>query len=404
MMSQQNRIEMVIAFAATSCVAQQDAQLVRGDYQVQVGSHSLTYVGKHSNITDFRGYGQHLVYFPLFGLTSQATAERTDDRDVYHQGIFKQFEHHKLLSLDSRTFSPDAGGDPLGMRSIPGASDARENFDKAWATFITDALPDAPAPTIAPAASLDGWQLVRGTTTYTFEGRAAKTTLLAATRGASLVIVLATTVGTKYQKDVDRFFATLRFAAPAAPAAPATPAAPALPASPAPPAPATQQAPDPALSGAWGFSTGGAMGTGPYAAWLSDRREYAFDGSGNYTFLRRHNVDRDPDTSLIRERGTYTLTGDVLTLTPTKSEREVWSKVKSGANAGAYEKLLRREKVALEKGTYRIAYALYLDTQVPNLMLTSSAPTQRDGNFNATTQYRLFRPDGRYYTAVPPTP
>jgi hypothetical protein len=146
------------------------------------------------------------------------------------------------------------------------------------------------------------------------------------------------------------------------------------------------------------------MGTGNYAPWLSDRREYAFDGKGNYTFLRRHNVDRDADTSVIRERGTYTLKGDVLALTPTKSEREIWSKVTSGPNAGAYDKLLRREKVALEKATYRLSYAFYLDTQVPNLMLTPSAATQRDGNFNATTQYRLFRPDGKYYTAVPPTP
>ena len=105
------------------------------------------------------------------------------------------------------------------------------------------------------------------------------------------------------------------------------------------------------------------MGAGQYAPWLSDRREYAFDGNGNYTFLRRHNVDRDPDMSLIRERGTYTLKGDVLTLTPTKSEREIWSKVKSGANAGAYEKLLRREKVALEKATYRVSYTTSTSTR-----------------------------------------
>lgn len=290
-----------------------------------------------------------------------------------------------------------AAGSIMIMRSLPGVTDARANFDRAWDNFITAVLPDAPAPTFAPAASRDGWKLVRGTTAYTFEGRAARTTLLVATRGETLVVVLATTVGTKYQKAVDKFFPTLRFATPAAAATTTTPA----PATPATAPSATQET---GLSGGWGFSTGGAMGTGQYAAWLSDRREYTFDGNGNYTFLRRHNVDRDPDTSLIRERGTYTLKGDVLSLSPTKSEREVWSKVKSGANAGAYEKLLRREKVALEKATYRVSYTLYPDTQVPNLMLTSSAPTVRDGAFNATTQYRLFRPDGNYYTAVPPTP
>lgn len=176
--------------------------------------------------------------------------------------------------------------------------------------------------------------------------------------------------------------------------------------APATPAPGTGSTPAPTaqLTGAWGFSTGGAMSPGQFAAWLSDRREYTFDGKGNYTFMRRHNVDRDPDTSIIRERGAYTLVGDVLTLTPAKSEREIWSKVKTGATAGAYDKLLRREQVVLEKSEYRVSFTLYLDTQVQNLMLTPSAATQRDGNFNATTQYRLFRPDGKYYTAIPPTP
>jgi hypothetical protein len=301
---------------------------------------------------------------------------------------------HKI-SVEYSTATPKGAASIMIMRSFACATDARANFDKAWKTFIADTVPDVPAPKIAPITRRDGWQLVRGTSTFKFEGNASKTTVLAGIRDASCVVVLATTVGTAFRKDVDKFFTSLRFAAPA----PATPTAPTTPTA---PAPATQPS-TPELTGAWGFSTGGAMGTGPYASWLSDRREYTFT-NGNYTFLRRHNVDRDPDTSIIRERGTYTLAGDVLALTPTKVDREIWSKVKSGANAGAYDKLLRRENVALEKATYRVSYTFYLDTKVPNLMLTTRAATQRDGNFNATTQYRLFRPDGNYYTAVPPTP
>jgi hypothetical protein len=284
------------------------------------------------------------------------------------------------LTVEYSTATPKGAASIMVMRSFACTTDARANFDKAWKTFVTATLPDAPAPKIAPATRLDGWQLVRGTTTYDYQGNPGRTTILAAIRDASCVVVLATTVGTTFQKDVEQALTSIRFAAA--------------------PAPATSS---PELAGAWGFSTGGAMGSGQYAAWLSDRREYKFD-NGSYTFLRRHNVDREPDTSIIRERGTYTLKGDVLALSPAKVEREIWSKVKSGANAGAYDKLLRREKVAAEKSTYRISYTTYLDTQVPNLMLTPAAATQRDGNFNASTQYRLFRPDNKYYTAVPPTP
>jgi hypothetical protein len=302
------------------------------------------------------------------------------------------------LGVEYSAANKQAAASIFVMQSIAGASDPRANFDKAWANFVTATLPDAPAPTMTKTTLLDGWQLVRGTTTYKFQDRPGKTTIVTATRDSTLVVVLVTTVGTAmYDKAIDEFFASLHFAAPAGAAAtPSTATAPSASA----PAPAPQQT----LTGAWGFSTGGKMGSGQFAAWLSDRREYAFDGNGNYTFLRRHNVDQEPDTSIIRERGTYTLKGDVLALTPTKSEREIWNKVKSGPNAGAYEKLVRREKVALEKATYRVEYTVYLQTQVPNLMLTPSAATQRDGNFNATTQYRLFRPDASYYTAIPPTP
>ena len=330
----------------------------------------------------------------LLGLVTSATAGPKATVDVTTFAPPVGWKHVSQEHGDEYTAINEKAGavaSILIMKSLANGGDARANFDKAWANFVTATLPDVPAPKFAPPAERDGWQLVLGTTTYTYKGRAGKTTLVAATRGGTFVVVLATTIGALYLKDVDKFFPTLRFASPAD--APATPASPAL------PAPAIQP-----LTGGWGFSTGGKMGAGQYAAWLSDRREYAFDGKGAYTFLRRLNVDQETDTSIIRERGTYTLEGDVLALTPTKSEREIWSKIKSGANAGAYDKLVRREKVALEKATYRVAYTLYLDTQVPNLMLTPGAPTQRDGSFNASTQYRLFRPDANYYTAIPPTP
>lgn len=114
------RFQIFIGLVATSCVAKPDAQIERGDYQVRLGSHALTYVGKRSNITDFTGLGQHLYYFPLFGLTSPETGRRTDDRDAYHQGVFREFQHHRLLDLDTRTFSPDAGGSPLGVKARGG--------------------------------------------------------------------------------------------------------------------------------------------------------------------------------------------------------------------------------------------------------------------------------------------
>ena len=245
---------------------------------------------------------------------------------------------------------------------------------------------------MAATAKRDGWDVVKGTAKYTYSGRAATTTLVAATRNGSYVLVVVSVVGQTYQKAVDKVLASLRFAA-----APAT--APTVPATaPAPPATTKVE-----LSGTWGFCTGGALELGHATRWLRDSRQYTFDGKGKYTFLRRHDVNYDPDSSVTREHGTYTLTGDVLTVTPAACERELWSKPK-GTLKSAYEKLLKREKLPLEKATYRVGYMRDEDGVTDNLVLTPSAATQRDGGFNSTTRYRLFPPNGKHYTAIPPPP
>lgn len=139
---------------------------------------------------------------------------------------------------------------------------------------------------------------------------------------------------------------------------------------------------------------------------MYDQREYTFDGKGNYTFLRRHDVTNEPETTITRERGTYTFSGGVLTLSPTKSERETWRKVIDGPNQGAYDKLARHAKNALEKTAYRVVFAPHPDAAtIATMLLTPSQPTQRDGQFNGVgKEYRLLRPDGEYYTPIKPTP
>lgn len=82
---------------------------------------TVTYVGKES-ITDFTGYGQHLQYWPLFGLTSPQTARRTDDDACIEiTPDFSDFRHHYLF--DGRTFSNDALGSPIGTKTRGGYPD-----------------------------------------------------------------------------------------------------------------------------------------------------------------------------------------------------------------------------------------------------------------------------------------
>lgn len=118
-------VACLVTATTASCGSSGSNDAGTPDAQVQ----SITYVGKQS-ITDFTGYGQHLQYWPLFGLTSGQTGRRTDDPSCIElTPDFEPFKHHYLLG--GRTFSNDALGDPIGTKTRGGYP--------TWATFK---LPD----------------------------------------------------------------------------------------------------------------------------------------------------------------------------------------------------------------------------------------------------------------------
>lgn len=94
---------------------------------------TITYFGVESK-SDFRGpgMGQHLQYFPAFGLTSPALNLSTDcDGCIESTPDFENFKHHLTADFPDRTFSPDAGGDPVGVKTAGGYAN--------WSIFT---LPD----------------------------------------------------------------------------------------------------------------------------------------------------------------------------------------------------------------------------------------------------------------------
>lgn len=94
---------------------------------------TIVFVEK-TTTTDFRGpgMGQHLQYFPAFDLASPQSGLSTDcDGCIESTPDFENFKHHLNVEVLDRTFSPDAGGDPLGVKTAGGFS--------SWDVFT---LPD----------------------------------------------------------------------------------------------------------------------------------------------------------------------------------------------------------------------------------------------------------------------
>lgn len=129
------------------------------------------------------------------------------------------------------------------------------------------------------------------------------------------------------------------------------------------------------IVGAWG---GGAGNPARQAGSNSTmRRQYTFAANGTYTYFS----ELYDGTNLwihVRESGTYAISGDQLTITPTAStiSSRDWKAMKG------------TKKQALEKVTYRFSKHYFEGIQEWNLVLTPPKKTQRDGEFAANDQFK----------------
>lgn len=145
------------------------------------------------------------------------------------------------------------------------------------------------------------------------------------------------------------------------------------------------------LSGIWGqyiseFNTAG-----------YDWREYYFNNDGTYQFLQKNiSYLHQNDIVFAYEKGTYTLNGNQLTISPKSGTVESWSKA-GGDKAG---KLLKTEKRRLENVTYTIDFHYFSGIKETNLVLQYNKQTVRDGAWSSNNSFknswlykRPFNPD-----------
>ena len=118
------------------------------------------------------------------------------------------------------------------------------------------------------------------------------------------------------------------------------------------------------------------------------RKEYAFYPDGTYIFRNKQWLTKTKDILFIYETGTYTVTGNQLTITPKNGKSGFWQKTASSKEWG---KQLKTANHKPEKITY--TFTLEKDpTYGTKIILTSSKPTERDGGkFNAPNDPFEFR-------------
>jgi hypothetical protein len=140
------------------------------------------------------------------------------------------------------------------------------------------------------------------------------------------------------------------------------------------------------ILGSWGKSNTASQINNRFGSYSYNKQQYTFNADGSYYFNAKNYSEQYSETLLIKESGTYVISGNNLIITPTNSVIEAWSKKDGGDN---WNQLKSRQNRNLENATYQFSIANN------NLQLQIASPTERDGNFNSGNMYS-YGPPGTF--------
>jgi hypothetical protein len=264
------------------------------------------------------------------------------------------------------------------FKSIPGLGGPKENFDAAWSTIVKEAVTVSAAPQMFPADTKGEWLLAGGFAPFEKDGVKGVAVLYTASGYGKMVNALVITNTQAYEAAATAFLNSISFKKPEVVVA--TPEA----------------AAENCILGTWGQNLGAHMTYGdPVAAGMAgySKDQYTFKPDGTYTFVSKTFRMAYDKIILVRENGTYQISGDTLAIKPQKSVIQAWSKLNGGDGWG---RLLTTQPRKLEPVTYKFTKHYFSGINEWNLVLQADQPTERDGPFST---FRLF-PNAWYYKTI----
>jgi starvation-inducible outer membrane lipoprotein len=209
----------------------------------------------------------------------------------------------------------------------------------------------------------EGWKIKAGSSKFTFDNREAMAMLTTASGYDRCVSIIAVTNSMEYLKDVKALIESLDLKKPAI-GSTENPVA---------------EDDKNSVVGTWkktgsvNPSYNDAYATS-IAGYSSD--QYIFNANGTYHFVSKTFGMSFAKILLVKENGTYQISGNTITITPQKSTLEAWSKKNGGDKWGIR---LSSQKRPLEKVTYQFTKHDFSGIQIWDLVLQNNTVTQRDG-------------------------
>jgi hypothetical protein len=243
------------------------------------------------------------------------------------------------------------------------SGNAKSDFESDWQQFIAGQLGVKNKPQLEPAKTVEGWQSITGGAAFESEmGNSA--VILNTFSGNGKTFSMAAVFNSQdYLPEIEAFSVSVKLRKPEAK----------LSQSPA------SNDDNASILGTWGVSASNQSsyavnnGIGGYV-----KRQYTFNADGTYMFLSKNFQMISDKILLVRQSGTYQVSGNTLTISPKTSVIEAWSK---NLNRDEWGKRLNSQPHPLEKVTYQFTKHYFSGIQTWSLVLQSSNPTQRDGPY-----------------------
>ena len=323
------------------------------------------------------------LLFCLICVVTHATLAHAQASDAFDIATFRAPAGWKKEAREGGivfTTSDEKGG-AYGMiilyRSQPGSGVPKKDFDSDWKQFIHGSFDVKGTPEMESPVNADGWTVTTGASTFESELGTSAVVLSTYSGFGRRFSVAAVFNDREYTSAIEAFAASIVLEKTVPPAA-------------------SQGTVDQSILGTWSKNLGAHVTYGdPVSAGMAgySKDQYTLNPDGTYTFVSKTFRMSYNKIILIKESGTYKISGNMISIVPKKSVVEAWSKLNGGDGWG---RLLSSSNRKLETVTYRFTRHYFSGIQLWNLVLQADAATDRDGPFSNN---KLFE-NAWYYSPI----
>ena len=256
-------------------------------------------------------------------------------------------------------------------KSTTSKGSIEKDFESEWQLLAVTPFKIKEAPQIDEVQEADGWKIKAGAGIFVFNNVNSSAMLTTMTGYNRCVSILAVTNSQDYAAQIQSLLESVDLIKPVTNTQPLV----------------NNQNNNVDISGTWGKKAGVnpsyadpvANGNAGYS-----KDQYTFNTNGTYSFASKTFRYSSNKLLLVRENGSYQISGNNLTINPQKSVIEAWSK-KDGTDK--WGNLLSTQNRPLEKVTYTFTKHYFSGIEVWNLVLQASQVTVRDGPFSNNTTF-----------------